>query len=222
MDERVAESFDFTLARRTMVEEQIVRRGLREPRLLAALGEVPRHLFVPEAYRYAAYDDSPLPIGFGQTISQPYMVALMSSLLELSGTERVLEVGTGSGYQAAILGRLAGEVHTIEFVPELAIRAERVLRELGFTNIHVHTGDGSLGWPQNAPYAGIIVTAAPAHVPRPLLNQLEQDGRLVLPVGGSHFQVLEVWKRQQKEFTRRVVTTVAFVPLRGKHGKKEI
>jgi protein-L-isoaspartate(D-aspartate) O-methyltransferase len=222
MDEQIAESFDFTLARRCMVEEQIARRGLREPRLLAALGEMPRHLFVPGEFRYAAYDDCPLPIGFGQTISQPYMVALMTSLLELHSAERVLEVGTGSGYQAAILGRLAGEVHTIEFVPELAVRAERLLRELGFANVHVHTGDGSLGWPQNAPYAGIIVTAAPAQVPRPLLEQLEEDGPLVLPVGGSSYQLLEVWRRRQSKFTRQVIAPVAFVPLRGKHGKKGI
>ncbi len=220
MDGRVAESFDFTLARRGMVEEQIVRRGLREPRLLAALREVPRHLFVPVEHRYAAYDDCPLPIGFDQTISQPYMVALMTSLLELRGAERVLEVGTGSGYQAAILGRLAGEVHTIEFVPELAVRAERSLRELGYSNVHVHTGDGSLGWPMDAPYAGILVAAAPAQVPRPLLEQLEQGGRLVLPVGGSRFQMLEVWRRGQKEFARQVIAAVAFVPLRGEHGRK--
>jgi protein-L-isoaspartate(D-aspartate) O-methyltransferase len=220
MDERVTESFDFTLARRYMVDEQIARRGLREPRLLAALGEVPRHLFVPEEYRFAAYDDCPLPIGFGQTISQPYIVALMTSLLELRGAERVLEVGTGSGYQAAILGRLAGEVHTIEFVPELALRAEKLLRELRFTNVHVHSGDGSLGWPQDAPYAGIVVTAAPAQVPRPLLEQLEEDGRLVLPVGGSGFQLLEFWRRRRKKFAHQVITAVAFVPLRGKYGKK--
>ena len=142
-----------------MVDSQIVRRGLCEPHLLAALESVPRHLFVPEEYIHAAYDDCPLPIGYSQTISQPYIVALMTELLKLKGNERVLEVGTGSGYQAAILGMMAEEVHTIEFIPELATSADKLLKQLDMDNVHVHFGDGSLGWPEAAPYAGILVAA---------------------------------------------------------------
>ena len=135
-------------ARKRMVESQIAQRGLRDKRLLAAFTSIPRHMFVPEDYRYTAYDDGPLPIGYSQTISQPYIVALMTNLLELKGDERVLEVGTGSGYQAAILGRMAKEVHTVEYLPELAISAKKLLQELGLKNVHVHIGDGSLGWPE--------------------------------------------------------------------------
>jgi protein-L-isoaspartate(D-aspartate) O-methyltransferase len=140
--------------RRRMVRSQIERRGLKDPRLLAAFESVPRHRFVPENYRYAAYDDGPIPIGHSQTISQPYIVALMTALLRLKGDERVLEIGTGSGYQAAILGMLTDEVHTVEYLPELAAQADKLLKELGFDNVHVHVGDGSLGWPEAAPYAG--------------------------------------------------------------------
>lgn len=204
--------------RKRMVETQIVRRGLNDPRLLTALEAVPRHLFVPDEYRYAAYDDSPLPIGYSQTISQPYIVALMTHLLELKGSERVLEVGTGSGYQAAILGLLAVEVHTVEFIPELATRADKLLKELGMDNVHVHPGDGSLGWPDCAPYAGILVAAAAPQMPKLLLEQLEDNGRLVLPVGGRGMQNLEVWKRKGDDFKNIVETTVAFVPLRGEQG----
>ncbi len=199
--------------------EQISARGLDDPRLLAAFESVPRHLFVPEKWRSAAYQDHPLPIGFGQTISQPYIVALMTSLLHLMGEERVLEVGTGSGYQAAILGGMAGEVHTIEFVPELAARAEELLRGLGVGNVIVHSGDGSLGWPGSAPYAGIVVTAAAPKVPGPLLEQLAKDGRLVIPVSRRwRDQFLKVITRRDQELTEQVITGVAFVPLRGKYG----
>jgi protein-L-isoaspartate(D-aspartate) O-methyltransferase len=218
MNVRAAEPREFSLERHQMVERQIERRGIREPRLLAAFEKVPRHLFVPEELRYAAYDDCALPIGFGQTISQPYIVALMASLLELEGGERVLEVGTGSGYQAAILSRLAGEVYTIEFIPELAARAEKLLGELGYGNVHVRIGDGSLGYAEAAPYAGIIVAASAPEAPRPLLEQLTDRGRLVLPAGSRGFQLLEVWKRRGDEYDRQTVTGVAFVPLRGKYG----
>lgn len=204
--------------RKRMVKTQIVRRGLRDPRLLAAFESVPRHLFVPEEYRYAAHDDSPLPIGFSQTISQPYIVALMTDLLRLKGDERVLEIGTGSGYQAAILGMMAGDVHTVEYVPELAAGADKLLKELGMDNVHVHFGDGSLGWPEAAPYAGILVAAAAPQIPRALLEQLEDGGRLVLPVGGRGMQNLEVWERKGKTFESKVETAVAFVPLRGEQG----
>lgn len=209
---------DFVTERKRMVEEQIARRGLHEPRLLAAFEATPRHLFVPPEYRYLAYSDGPLPIGYGQTISQPYIVALMTDLLELRGDERVLEIGTGSGYQAAILGHMAGEVHTVEIVPDLARQAEKMLKRLRLRSVHCHVGDGSLGWPQAAPYRGIVMTAAAPAAPPVLLEQLEDGGRMVLPVGGRGFQELELWLRQGVKFTHKVITGVAFVPLRGEHG----
>lgn len=208
----------FERARKQMVKSQIVRRGLRNERLLAAFESVPRHMFVPEEYRYAAYDDSPLPIGFSQTISQPYIVALMTNLLKLKGDERVLEIGTGSGYQAAILGMMAEEVHTVEYLPELATNADKLLKELGLDNVHVHVGDGSLGWPETAPYKGILVAAAAPQAPKTLLDQLEEGGRLILPVGGRGMQNLEVWEREGNSFKSEVETAVAFVPLRGEEG----
>jgi protein-L-isoaspartate(D-aspartate) O-methyltransferase len=204
--------------RRRMVIKQIVGRGLKDPRLLAAFESVPRHLFVPEEYRYAAYDDGPLPIGHSQTISQPYIVALMTTLLGLDGDECVLEIGTGSGYQAAILAAMTTEVHTVEYVPELAAQAEKLLKELRTTNVHVHIGDGSLGWPETAPYGGILVAAAAPQAPGTLLKQLEDGGRLVLPVGGRGTQNLEVWERKGDDFKSKIETTVAFVPLLGEQG----
>jgi len=201
-----------------MVDKQILRRGLKDPRLLAAFESVPRHLFVPEDYRYAAYDDGPIPIGHSQTISQPYIVALMTALLGLKGDERVLEIGTGSGYQAAILGTLTAEVHTVEYLPELATQADKLLKKLGFDNVHIHIGDGSLGWPEAAPYSGILVAAAAPNAPKALLEQLEDDGRLVLPVGGRSMQNLEVWTRKGEDFESKIETSVAFVPLRGEQG----
>jgi protein-L-isoaspartate(D-aspartate) O-methyltransferase len=208
----------YELERKQMVKEQIKSRGLHDKCLLTAFESVPRHMFVPKESRYAAYDDGPLPIGFGQTISQPYIVALMTDLLELNGDERLLEVGTGSGYQAAILGMIAEEVHTIEFVPELAARAESTLKELGMDNVHVHFGDGSLGWPECAPYNGILVAAAAPKTPKALLEQLKDGGKLVIPVGGRGFQQLEVWVREKDDYSSRTEIAVAFVPLRGKQG----
>ncbi len=207
----------FDLQRGQMVD-LIVKRGLREPRLLDALMSVPRHLFVPKIEHAWAYADGPLPIGHGQTISQPYIVALMTDALKLRGDERVLDVGTGSGYQAAILAHMAGEVHTIEFVPELAERAAKVIGELGLDNVHCHVGDGSLGWQDAAPYNGILVAAAAPEAPPPLLAQLAEGGRLILPVGGRGYQQLEVWQRQDGELARKASFGVAFVPLRGEHG----
>lgn len=212
---------EFESDRVRMVTEQIRGRGLRDPRLLAAFESVPRHLFVPEEHRHLAYADGPLPIGHGQTISQPYIVALMTHLLELNGDERVLEVGTGSGYQAAILSRLAGKVHTVEIVPELAKNAEKVLCETGCANVHVHLADGSLGWTESAPYNAILVAAAAPSAPQPLLDQLADGGRMVIPVGGQGYQELEVWKREGEMFKRRTIVAVAFVPLRGEHGWKK-
>ncbi len=206
--------------RRRMVRDQIAARGIADLRVLAALECVPRHLFVDADLWGEAYEDHPLPIGEGQTISQPYIVALMTSLLRLAGRERVLEVGAGSGYQAAILGELAREVHTIEFRPTLAARAAATLHGLGYANIHLHTGDGSRGWPPAAPYNAIVVAAYAPRVPQPLIDQLANGGRMVLPVGERGFQMLEVWERVGAGMHRHPSIPVAFVPLVGEHGVK--
>ncbi len=204
--------------RHYMVQQQLRKRGIADERVLAAFEEVPRHLFVPERLRYAAYDDNPLPIGQGQTISQPYIVALMLSLLALRGDECVLELGTGSGYQAALLSKLAAEVHTIELVPELGAAARTLLAQLGYGNVHVHIGDGSLGWPDAAPYPAIIAAAAAPRVPQPLLDQLAEGGRLVLPVARDYEQLLKVFTRNGADYDERTIAPVAFVPMRGKFG----
>jgi protein-L-isoaspartate(D-aspartate) O-methyltransferase len=211
---------EYQIARKRMVEQQIAARGVLDQRLLAVMGSLPRHLFVPVDDLAWAYADGPLPIGHGQTISQPYIVALMTELLHVEPTDRVLEVGTGSGYQAAVLGQLAAEVYTVEVIPELAAQAAKVLTDLGYANVHVHAGDGSLGWSEAAPYAGILVAAAAPSAPQPLLDQLVDGGRLVIPVGGRGFQHLEVWNRTGNKFKRRDNLAVAFVPLRGEFGWK--
>ena len=210
----------FATERRYMVEAQIVARGVRDPRVLEAMRTVPRHCFVNPEYRYLAYTDGPLPIGNSQTISQPYIVALMSELMELKGGEKVLEIGTGSGYQAAVLGHLADEVHTIERYPDLARFAEKILKHLGLENIHVHVGDGTLGLPEFAPFDAIMVTAAAPHVPKPLMDQLKQDGQLVIPVGGHGGQFLEIFRHEGDEYSRESIIPVAFVPLIGDFGWK--
>jgi protein-L-isoaspartate(D-aspartate) O-methyltransferase len=209
---------DLFAERLQMVESQMRHRGIKDERVLSAFEQVPRHLFVPDDMRHAAYRDMPLPIGHDQTISQPYIVALMTSLLELHGDEHVLEIGTGSGYQAAILGKLAAQVETVELVPELGQAAERLLQELGYSNVHVHISDGSLGWPDAAPYPAILAAAAAPNVPQPLLDQLSDGGRLVLPVEFDHQQLLKVYTRHGHDYDQRVITAVAFVPLRGVHG----
>ncbi len=205
-------------ARQRMVDEQLRGRDITDARVLASMMAVPRHLFVPADMRSFAYSDGPLPIGQGQTISQPYIVALMTQLLELQGTETILEVGTGSGYQAAVLSRLAEQVYTVERSGELANLAREVLESLGVENVIIRQGDGSGGLPEFAPFHGVIVTAAAPKVPRPLLDQLTSDGRLVLPVGGREGQVLERWSRDRDEFHVERVAPVAFVPLIGAHG----
>ncbi|HYK42679.1 MAG TPA: protein-L-isoaspartate(D-aspartate) O-methyltransferase [Thermoanaerobaculia bacterium] len=203
------------VARAKMVETQIAARGVRNPRVLAAMREVPRHLFVDDSQRSRAYDDGPLPIGGRQTISQPYIVALMSELLDLTPNERVLEIGTGSGYQSAVLSRLAGHVYSIEIIPELAKQSAERLQRLGFTNITVREGDGYRGWPEHAPFDGIIVTAAPERIPQPLLDQLAPNGRMVIPVGGF-FQELKVFKKDANgRITEQDIIPVRFVPMTG-------
>ncbi len=205
-------------AREEMLREQIEKRGIHNTRLLEAMYRVPRHLFVPEEFRERAYEDTPLPIGHGQMISQPYMVAAMTDFLALKGTERVLEVGSGSGYQAAVLSRLVREVHTIERHPELAALAEKTCAELGYTNIFFHEGDGSMGWAESAPYDAIVVTAAAPRPPDPLFEQLAEDGYLVIPVGGAEGQELQRWKKVQNNVYRENLFPVQFVPLRGELG----
>lgn len=208
----------FAERRRRMVRNQIAARGIADARVLAAMERVPRHLFVDEALWGEAYEDHPLPIGYGQTISQPYIVALMTSLLGLTAGGRALEVGTGCGYQAAVLAELSGEVHTIEYRPELAARAAATLASLGYGAVHVHVGDGSLGCPFAAPFDAILVAAAAPRVPPPLLAQLSDGGRLVIPVGERGAQSLEVWEKAGEALTCQISIPVAFVPLKGVHG----
>ncbi len=211
-------AIDYEAARKRMVKGQIAARGITSPRVLDAFLEVPRHLFVPPNQRLFAYQDGPLPIGLGQTISQPYIVAYMTAQLQLQGDEILLEIGTGSGYQAAILGTLAREVHTIERHPRLASAAAQVLKDLGYSNITIHEGDGTHGLPEHAPYQGVMVTAAAPQVPQPLLDQLDEGGRLVIPVGGRGGQLLQLYQRVEGEIIREDLTPVAFVPLIGDHG----
>ncbi len=211
----------FANLRNRMITEQIIARGISDERVLDALRHVPRHWFVPEEYANIAYSDSPLPIGHGQTISQPYIVALMTELMELEGEENVLEVGTGSGYQAALLAYLARQVHTIERHADLADRADEILIRMGLTHVVVHVGDGSLGLPKYAPYQAIMVTAAAPRVPQPLFDQLADGGRLVIPEGGAGGQLLDRWRKQKGEYKQEHIAPVAFVPLRGQYGWKE-
>lgn len=203
-----------------MVQYQLVSRGIRDERVIKVMSEVPRHLFVPELYRHAAYEDCPLPIGEGQTISQPYMVAIMTQCLGLKGEEKVLEIGTGSGYQAAILSRLASHVYTIERHAALALRAKTILKQAGYDNIEVIVGDGSLGLPDKAPFHGIIVTACAPLVPKCLLDQLEIGGRLVIPIGNPYNQVLHHVVKTKNGVESRDILECAFVPLIGEEGWK--
>ncbi len=205
-------------ARWRMVEEQIIQRGIRDPRVLKAVREVPRHVFVPDKDPQWAYIDAPIPVGWGQTISQPYIVALMSETLGLRGEERVLEIGTGSGYQAAILSHLARHVCSIERIEGLARRAKATLEELGITNVRVVHGNGSIGLPEEAPFDAIIVTAAAPDVPKPLIDQLADGGRLVLPVGDRDMQSLTKITRTGHTTRREDLGLCVFVPLIGSAG----
>ena len=216
-DSRSGESLDpFLAARRTMIERDLKARGIKDARVLAAMEFVPRQKFVPEKFRSSAYDDRPLPIGEGQTISQPYIVAYMSELLELKGTERVLEIGTGSGYQAAVLARLAEAVYSIEIIAALSERAKASLAELGVTNIQFKVGDGLFGWREKAPFDAILMTAAAPKVPEPLWRQLREGGQIIMPLGDPRQtqKLVRVRKRAGKEIVESL-SEVVFVPLTG-------
>jgi protein-L-isoaspartate(D-aspartate) O-methyltransferase len=209
------------VARDRMVETQIAARGITDARVLSAMRKVPRHLFVPEEVRAAAYGDHPLPIGHGQTISQPYIVAMMTSLLQIHPDDRVLEIGTGSGYQAAILGILAKEVISLERIPEVARLAQKNLAVSGTRAVRVITGDGTRGYPERAPYDGVLITAATPSIPPPLIDQLAEGGRLVAPVGSRDLQELIRLTRKEKDLLRESFGGVVFVPLLGEHGWEE-
>lgn len=212
----------YATERDRMVDEQIAERGVRDARVLEAMRSMPRHVFVEPRYQAYAYTDGPLPIGNGQTISQPYIVALMTELLALRGDENVLEVGTGSGYQAAVLATLTRQVHTIERFEDLAGHAARILKDLGLSNVQVHTGDGSLGLAEFAPYDAILVAAAAPWPPKALLSQMADGGRLVIPIGArGGNQVLERWERHGERLEFDQIIPVAFVPLVGEQGWKD-
>lgn len=207
---------DAEAERQSMVGTQIAAREVRDARVLAAMRAVPRHEFVPAELRAQAYEDRPLPIGHEQTISQPYIVAFMTEQLALQPAHRVLEIGTGSGYQAAVLAKLVAEVFTIEIVEPLAQRAAADLTRLGFKNVQVRAGDGYQGWPEAAPFDAIIVTCAPDHVPEPLVRQLKDGGRMVIPVGEFGAQEIYVLEKRGGQIERRAVLPVRFVPMTGK------
>ncbi|MFQ6070337.1 MAG: protein-L-isoaspartate(D-aspartate) O-methyltransferase [Candidatus Aminicenantales bacterium] len=207
---------NFEKLRERMIAEQIEARGIKDRLVLKALRKVPRHLFVPPDLRVSAYYDEPLPIGEGQTVSQPYIVAYMTEVLELKGHEKVLEVGTGSGYQTAVLAEISRYVYTVEIIEILSVRARKILRELGYKNIHFKVGDGTFGWKEYSPFDRIIVTAAPSKVPRPLKEQLKVSGKMVIPVG-SMFQELFLVTRDERKFRKKKLLPVRFVPLVATH-----
>lgn len=212
---------DYKRLRDMMVDHQLILRGIKDERVLAAMRKVPRHLFVPEFIRHSAYEDMALPIGENQTISQPYMVAIMTELLELKGDEKVLEIGTGSGYQAAILAELAKEVYTIERFPSLAEEARKRLTELGYNNVYVIVGDGTIGLEEKSPFDRIIVTAAAPKIPEPLINQLSENGIIVTPVGERFSQILVKGRKEKGKLIEEYHTPCVFVPLVGEYGWKE-
>ena len=213
-------SADFAAQRQRMVEQQLKPRGIKDERVLAAMTKVPRDEFIPLDARADAYEDGPLPIGYDQTISQPYVVAFMTEQLRPKQNDRVLEIGSGSGYQAAILAELMAEVYTVEIVPPLGKTAEATLKRLGYKNVHIKVGDGYKGWPEEAPFDAIIVTCAPEKVPQPLVDQLEEGGRMVIPVGERFAQQLHLFEKKNGQLKESVTLPVRFVPmLRSKEEK---
>ncbi|GAB4335547.1 MAG: protein-L-isoaspartate(D-aspartate) O-methyltransferase [Calditrichia bacterium] len=215
MMDRTPDNTDRVAERARMVEEQIVRRGVKDPRVLSAMRKVPRHLFVPPSHRSYAYADEPLPIGQGQTISQPYIVAFMTEQLRLTGDERVLEIGTGSGYQTAVLAELCDSVFTIEIIAQLGENARKTLDNLGYRNIVYRIGDGYAGWEEKAPFDAIMVTAAPPEIPQPLVRQLAEGGRMIIPVG-TISQELILLEKKNGQIKKTSVLPVRFVPMKGK------
>jgi len=211
-------SFSYASERRVMVESQLKKRGIIDPRVLEVMERLPRHLFVPDEFRERAYEDHALPIGIDQTISQPYIVALMTEILQIEPDDTVLEIGTGSGYQAAVLAELAKQVYTIERYEELAERAKGILQELGYQNIEVIAGDGTLGLPEKAPFEKIIVTAGAPEIPTALIDQLKEGGRLVIPVGRRFAQTLRVVRKEGQKTIEEESIRCAFVPLVGIYG----
>jgi len=206
---------EFAVERERMVKEQIAMRGVTDERVLRAMRKVPREQFVPEQMRGQSYSDGPLPIGYDQTISQPFVVAFMTEKLRLRPTDRVLEIGTGSGYQAAILAELAAKVYTVEIVEPLGKRAEQTLQRLGYKNVQVKIGDGYQGWPEYAPFDAVIVTCAPNHVPQPLVAQIKEGGRIIIPVGPAGDQTLYLLEKKNGRLEQRNVLPVSFVPMTG-------
>lgn len=217
---RVMDKADFQKLRNLMVDNQIIPRGIKAPRVLEAMRRVPRHLFMDESQWDRAYDDMPLPAGGGQTVSQPYIVAVMTELLDLTGDEKVLELGTGSGYQASILAELSRELYTIERIRSLSERAGKVLRDLGYENVHLMVGDGTLGWPEAAPFERILITAGAPEIPGPLIEQLSDGGVIVAPVGDRFSQQLVRVTKREGQLSREYHTPCVFVPLVGKYGWK--
>jgi len=215
-----AVSHDFKKLRNLMVTTQIEARGVKNKKVLEAMRKVERHKFVSKEYMSAAYDDHPLPIGEGQTISQPYIVALMTEVLDPDGTKKVLEIGTGSGYQAAVLAELVQDVYTIEIIDVLGKRAEKTLSDLGYKNVKVKTGDGYKGWKEHGPYDAIIVTCASSHIPQPLKDQLAEGGRMVIPVGERYHQELILLTKEKGMIKQKEIIPVVFVPMFGENGKK--
>jgi protein-L-isoaspartate(D-aspartate) O-methyltransferase len=211
---------DLASERQRRVMEQLMPRGINEERVLAAMNKVPREEFVPQDLRGASYTDQPLPIGYGQTISQPFIVAFMTEQLRLSNNDRVLEIGTGSGYQAAVLAELVAEVYSIEIIEPLAKNAEVTLARLGYKNVHIKVGDGYKGWLEHALFDAVIVTCAPDHVPQPLVDQLKESGRMIIPVGGFGDQELCLLEKKSGELQRRAVLPVRFVPMAGEAERK--
>jgi protein-L-isoaspartate(D-aspartate) O-methyltransferase len=218
--QRPTSASDFAAQRQHMVQQQLNTRGINDQRVLAAMAKVPREEFVPSESRVASYEDGPLPIGYGQTISQPYIVAFMTEQLRPKPSDRVLEVGTGSGYQAAILAELVSDVYSIEIVEPLAKNGEATLQRLGYKNVHVKIGDGYKGWPETAPFDAIIVTCAPDKVPQPLVDQLKDGGRMVIPVGDKFAQQLYLLEKKNGQLKQSATLPVRFVPMTSEAEKK--
>lgn len=217
---QIQEPVNYSEERTSMVRNQIRARGINDEKVLAAMLKVQRHCFVPPAYRSEAYEDYPLPVGEGQTISQPYIVAFMTEALDLEKEDKVLEIGTGSGYQAAILAEICDSVFTIEIFRSLALSAMKILDELGYTNVFVKIGDGYQGWAEHAPYDAIIVTCAPDHIPEMLETQLAEGGRMIIPVGGDYTQNLILLKKKAGRLQKQNVLPVRFVPMINEDGEK--